>query len=517
MRNKHNNCEAGFTMIGVLIMFTIITVLGLSIMTLSLASVKTSTSERDHQSAYYIAEAGLTYQLENLKKDILNIYGLESVRTEDDFLREIETLIVENKEYKEFDNVNNVQPFAEISINVTDGTDNQFIIESTGIIGEEKRTVSNSLQVEWVEKYRAIEREPYELPPFAVFTAGSLTMDNGTINGDIATVSQEEGTISFPSGGPTHNGTIYVQNGNQNIVNNKVNKIKSEIKPLDSSYVIPELPSFPDFPSINTCPADEVITLSNGNKHEVIKDCNLYINNYIVRDSNYKLVVDKDIRFNEMLFNENYHLTLDIGDTNKSIVVNHLDLSNGHIHLEGSGKLTIYVTGKITMGSSGSTINNHGDVSKLDVYLKGSTSSENAKKITMSGSQKVFGSLYAEDADIVLEAGGGFVGNIFTGGKSFKISGGSYNQAQLFFAPNAFFDMKSGGTEFEGMIVADTYAISGGWNVNYKNLKFTEGPISPAALGMEDGAGNGGSGGTDFIETGASPTITPTPPREVNN
>lgn len=513
MDNKQNNCESGYTMIGVLIIFTIVTVLGLSIITLSFASVKTSTSERNHQSAYYIAEAGLTYQMAKLKNDILEIYERESVRTESDFLSEIEKLKEENNEYSEFAKMNNIQPFAEMSVHLLDDTNDHFMIESTGIIGEEKRTVSNSLQVEWEDKYQEIEREPYQLPPFAVFTAGSLTMDNGAINGDIGTVSHDEGTISFPSGGPSHYGSIYVQDGNQNIVHNQVSTITSEIKELDQSYIIPELPPFPDIPDTFLCMEDQTISLNDNETHDVIKDCNLYINNYIVRDSNYKLVVDQDMRFNKMFFEGDYHLTIDIGDSNKSIVVDHLNLSNGHIHLKGSGKLTIYVTGKITMGS-GSTINNHGDVSKLDVYLKGSNSPENAKKVTMSGSQKVFGSLYAEDADIELEAGGGFVGNIFTGGKSFKISDGSYNQAQLFFAPHAFFDMKSGGTKFEGMIIADTYAISGGWDVHYKNLEFTDGPISPAALGMENGGGNGGSGGTEFIETGASPTITPTPPRE---
>src|SRR5699024_10567913 len=169
----------------------------------------------------------------------------------------METVKEEKSVYNEFDKVNHVQPFAEISVNLIDGTDNQFIIESRGIIGQEHRTVSNSFHVEWEEKYREIEKEPYELPPFAVFTAGNLTMTNGTINGDIGTVSQSEGAISFPSGGPTHNGSIYVPDGDQNIVNNEVANIQSEIKSLDDSYLIPELPPFPDFPLINTCPSDK--------------------------------------------------------------------------------------------------------------------------------------------------------------------------------------------------------------------------------------------------------------------
>lgn len=511
MKNKHNYPESGFTMIGVLIIFAIITVLGFSIVTLSFASVKTSTSERNNQSAFYIAEAGLTYQMEKAKNEAITIYESDLVKKEDDFSRELETLVNESIIYDDFEKINGVQPYAEISIELISESANHFSIESTGKIGEEERTVSSSFTVDWVEKYTESEGEPYELPPFAVFTAETLKMNNGTINGDIGTVSQDKGAISFPGGGPTHNGSIFVQDGDEDIVNNRVNNIKSEIKSLDNSYLFPELPVFPVFPPGNSCPEDEEITLSNGNKHEVIKNCSLYINNYVVRDSNYKLVMDSNLKFTRMYFNQNYNLTIVVGNSDRSIVVDHLDLTNGHIKLEGNGKLTIYVTGKITMGS-GSTINNNGDVAKLDVYLKGSGPSENRKKVTLSGSQKVFGSLYAEDADISLQNGGGFFGNIFTGGNNFKISGGSYNQAQLFFAPHAFFDMESGGTKFDGMIIADSYSISGGWNVTYKELKFTDGPISPSALSI--GTEGGSGGGTSLEPTGASPTITTTPPRE---
>lgn len=506
MNNKHNHQESGFAIVGVLIIFIIITVLGLSIVTLSFASVKTSTNERDNQSAYYIAEAGLTYQMEKAKNDILVIYEDDLVQTEGEFLNKLTEIEEDDIRYEEFDKVNNVQPLAEISVNLMDGTDNQFIIESTGVIGEQERTVSSSFSVEWEDKYIESESGTYELPPFAVFTAGSLTMNNGTINGRIGTISQNEGAISFPGGGPTHNGSIYVQDGDQNIVNNKVNNIKSEIKSLDNSYLIPELPPFPDFPTDNKIPEDDSV-----GGHKVIDKGDLLITHS--KANYYVLQMEEDLKFTNIEFNSNRNLTIDVGVKDRTIVVNHLDLTNGHIKIIGDGKLTIYVTGKITM-ASGSTINNGGDVAKLDVYLQGSNTPGEPKELTLSGSQKVFGSLYAEDANIVLGAGGGFFGNIFTGGTSFKITGGSYNQAQLFFAPNAFFDMESGGTRFEGMIIADTYSISGGWNVNYKELNFTEGPISPASLGMGNGGSGGGSGGTNLEPTGASPTITTTPPRE---
>src|SRR5690554_3820952 len=114
MNNKHNHEESGFAIVGVLIIFIIITVLGLSIVTLSFASVKTSTNERDNQSAYYIAEAGLTYQIEKAKNDILVIYEDDLVQTEDEFLNKLTEVEEDDIRYEEFDKVNNVQPFAKI-------------------------------------------------------------------------------------------------------------------------------------------------------------------------------------------------------------------------------------------------------------------------------------------------------------------------------------------------------------------------------------------------------------------
>lgn len=522
MNNKHNHQESGFAMVGVLIIFIIITVLGLSIVTLSFASVKTSTNERDNQSAYYIAEAGLTYSVQEIERKILEEYDHDDVREEEQFVNKLKTLANEHPIYVEFHDdkisvVNEISiadRFAKINIifeeKIEEELAHQFIIESTGVIGEQERTVSSSFSVEWMEKYSETESGSYELPPFAVFTSGQIKIPQGRITGDIGTLNTGENGVYFANSGAVHTGKIYVPGGKESkIVKIENSNITSEIKSIDQSYVMPGLPPFLNFPSIDSCPESKVIETPNGNKYEVIKNCNLHIDNYVVRDSNYKLVMESDLKFDRMIFRENYTLTLDIGDEDKSIVVNHLDLTNGHIKLEGTGRLTIYVRDKITTGS-GSTINKDGEINNLNIFYAGTN------KFKLDGDQKIYGSIYIKNAEAYLTGSGGVYGNIFTGGSKITLSGGSNVEAQLILAPHAAVKVEAGG-DIVGAVYSKTFDNSGGATVIHSEDHISlDGPISLAALGIESGSSGGSSGGgTNVVPTGAIPDISPpTAPRE---
>lgn len=513
--------EAGYTLVGVLLVFTILAILGMSLVMLSLTSVKTSSKERDNQAVYYVAEAGLNYALNKVKigaENAANIaqdefdYLYEKNKRKDPdsqvdlediislavekFYSELNTVVSDlNDEYsfEEFENVQNVEKIeAKIAIsNPTPSVREVLLIESDGFMDDENRTVQQEIEIIWSPGYQIDggDNGYGELPPFTVFTNGDFKMGSGTINGDIGTLNKNKDGIFFGNNGGKHNGDIYVPELNSDIVKSNNSEINSPIKEIDESYSIPDLPPFPDIPEFR-CAENEEINVGN-NYHQVISNCNLNINSYIVRDSKYILDLDRNVKFNQILLTSNYTLKVDLKDRDREIVVDHLDLTNGHIELLGTGKLTIYVTDKIMTGA-GSTINAGGEVDRLNIFYQGSD------KLTFSGSQRIEGSLYAKDAHIELKAGGGFTGNIFTGGTSFKINGGSYNKAQLFFAPNAFFDMTQGGNDFEGIIIADTFEISGGWNLYYKELNYTNGPISPAALkgGVDNGSGSGGSDGS---------------------
>ncbi len=68
---------------------------------------------------------------------------------------------------------------------------------------------------------------------------------------------------------------------------------------------------------------------------------------------------------------------------------------------------------------SGSVINTGGNVDKLKIYLKGSGVPSSPKSVSLSGAQKIYGSLFAEDANISFSGGSGFQGDIITGGKKY--------------------------------------------------------------------------------------------------
>lgn len=491
--------ERGYMLVGALLIIVLLFVVGLSLTTLASFSLKNASDERNHQSVYYIAEAGLNHLANKFEKAVSDIYEDETIRSEDDFFQKLEQFHFLKETYDTFEKVKDIQPYAKLSIEKTDQK-GVYRLFSTGYIGEKTRTVSQLIKVEWNGKQAEAK---YELPPFAVFTSGKFEMNNGRIIGDIGTMNSSIGAVSFPGGGPRLEGKVYVPQGNEEIVKT-AHYIKVEVAELDASYQIPDLPPFPEFPSFE-CPKDETIASSPYNSHQVIKDCHLYINNWIVDQTNYTLALTDNLKFKEMRFTSNYTLRIDVGDKNRAIVVDHLNIQNGHIELLGTGSLTIYVTDKITLGS-GSSVNKNGDISRLNIFLKGTGSKHNRKELKIEGSQKIYGSLYAEDADIHFSGGGGFVGNIFTGGKNLIIEGGSTITTQLIFAPQADVRMAGGGN-LKGMIVANHFYNTGGATITFEEPFVLTGPISPAALNISGNQPEDGSGGSNIGGTGNMPSI----------
>lgn len=67
--------EKGYAFLLVFITIILVTVLGLSILRFSNNTLTTSAHERDDQSIYYIAEAGLNYGRENFNQNIETAYN----------------------------------------------------------------------------------------------------------------------------------------------------------------------------------------------------------------------------------------------------------------------------------------------------------------------------------------------------------------------------------------------------------------------------------------------------------
>src|SRR5690625_258016 len=141
--------------------------------TLSAASFKTSTTEKNNQSAFYIAEAGLNYQEQQLKNKIIKIYEANNVETEDDFIRELSSdVLFPDATYDDFEQEN---AYAELSVEKL--SDYQFKIYSKGYVGKESRSLSRVVEVEWQDKYQFIEENiQSEFQHFSVFSSDSFLL-----------------------------------------------------------------------------------------------------------------------------------------------------------------------------------------------------------------------------------------------------------------------------------------------------------------------------------------------------
>jgi len=233
------------------------------------------------------------------------------------------------------------------------------------------------------------------------------------------------------------------------------------------------LPSFPLYPVYSTYPN------KSWNNYDVVNNGDVRIDSW--QADNYTLDLKDNASFDDIKITSNWTLYIDVGSTNKSIVVNNLNIENGHIKLKGTGKLTIYVKGNITMGA-GSTINEMGNINtnelinKLTVYVDKSSNPSKPKEIKLAGAQKIYGSLFAIDANIDIAGGGGFQGHIFTGGSTVSISGGGSVNPSYIYAPNADIKLSGGGT-VKGTIVGKTLDASGGTSVTYQYIDLTKIPF----------------------------------------
>jgi hypothetical protein len=470
--------ENGIALVVVLMVLVVTSIMGVTLLELSSNSIKKSSVESNYQSTYYIAESGTTYMMNDLSSNIMNIYNQSNDGIT--FFNNVETMFNSktNFTYSDFEQNSGQQPSAVIKIakinntNANSAVTRDYNITSVGKINNSSRTVTRTFHLTW--KAKSSINIPTDT---SVFVKTFISLDGGaSVSGGIGTNSSLNNQIILDGGASIlGNGNIYVgpnagpnliSKPNYMVINNPIIKMPG-IKTFN-------IPAFPGIPTSYPTPSNLQLTDSKGkNSYYVINNGALNIDNYLC--DNFTLSMNQDLSFTDININSNYTLNINVGNSNRSMVVNNLSLPNGNIVIQGNGTLTIYVKGNITMGS-GSVINTGGNVDKLKIYLKGSGDPSNPKNIALSGSQDIYGSLFAEDANISFSGGSGFQGHIITGGKKITISGGAYANTQLFYAPSADFTISGGGT-IKGSIIANSLTATGGSDIIYQALNINNLPF----------------------------------------
>ena len=345
----------------------------------------------------------------------------------------------------------------------------------------------------------------------AIYSRKQLDIyDGARIEGDIAGLSN----INFHNDGYI-DGKVYIHPNATPAVVTHPSWYSPAVENLTEVFDYPDFP-FPDYPkyptglatiqqTLNVSGNGEVkqitgsvyyyngIHVSGGSLQIVRGDQNMKIRTKYLKVSNERNIADissgkgsLEIYVDDYLeLSSNSTISFNLGDGDIIIRAKRLLLPQGHILVKhsGKGKLYIYVDDVLQIDGD-SSINatqkygSLGDPMKAFLYYAGTvdhygnniTDGNNYNNFLLFPNNiKIAATIYIKTAQVHVANGTGIVGNIITGGKKIKFSGGTNTDVKMVYAPNAHVEL-SGGAGIKGIIVCDSFRMEGGTTVEYKPL-----------------------------------------------
>lgn len=488
---KYFQNEKGGMLVYTLLVFLIFTILGVSLMAYTYSDVKLSQVDHKQQGAFYIAEAGANQAFHSIKEEIYLKH--EAAPNKEIFFSTLQAYLDTNwssETIDDFEEQFGANPRAQVKIEQTGADPYTFQIQSTGKIDGQERIVTKSFTV----NYRKGGSSFLDLPDgvAGIFRNSAKFEGSASIDKDMFLLTDKPSSIEFQGDGKVK-GTVFVpENAVDHILDpGSGHWIHTDISPLPRGYdqqwfdeqLTSIIHSFPEsFPSYSY-PDNREVT-KDGNKHMVINNGNLNINDY--RVSNFTWQVTNNTALRKINIDNDYKLNINTQGRDIDLVVDELVMPQGHFNIVGGGKINLYVKNKIELGG-GSKINDSGSTEQLSIYYAGT------EKINLAGGQNLNANIFAKSADVELTAGGNFKGYIISGGGSVVLDGGNFSEA-LIIAPLAQVEVKAGAT-VNGVVIGKTLYANGGININYKKFDTSLLPFEPIE----------GDGGGDIIES--EPTI----------
>lgn len=466
----------------------VLSILGVAIATATFANIQLTATDRDYQSTYYIAEAGVNQAYAEVKDMIVTAY--ENEASQDHFYSAIETAFdeVDGSLYTNFESNFDEQPEAAINIErLDDENPRNYQITSEGKIGQRNRTVAKEFSVNWTPKDNGGGIIPPLPEGVGAIVKNNVTLsDSGSIDGDLYLDSKQENSFTM-SGGTRVTGDLYLPEAD---LLEKIYSGPEQLKPSvrDMGFVFDwkKLEQFFDhFPTAPSFEIHDDVTIkhTDGNKKEVIKNGNIYIDNYI--SNKYELILDQNYHFNEGKFGQNNTLKINIGNQNRVLVFDHLNLTNGHIEIIGSGNLTIFIKEELTFAAYPS-FNRARDIDQLTLYYEG------ANDVNFT-TVDINANIFVKNADVTFGGGGGRSGLLVSGGKKVSVANGA-TMDSIVVAPYA--NIHLSGNETRGVIIGEELEITGGTILKYKEVDTSKFPFDFITVPNEptepgNGAGDG--------------------------
>ncbi len=437
----------GHALLLTILTIVLISVMGLSLLTITANSKKTTVNERFDQSTYYIAEAGINLEKAKLTELIekindqttqhLNSLDFESQQVFDFdayFNRSLcspnptsNTCINNAHTYNHFQKQFSEQPIAKTV--VTGGCSSgstascTFDIRSEGYFENspsKKRVLTQKLNIA-LNKPTIIGGGTPGTPEANPSTP-TLPFDNVTVF--------TTGPI-HAGGNATILGAIGTTSGRENITLGK-NMNEGQIQNVDQFKDIDLNQYLPPFPKDNSTTAQAVDSIPNPLTEDI------YLKNLDLG---------------------NKDLTINLNGNDVTLYVDSLESKNhANLIVQGTGKLNIFI--KNTFDFNGE-INPNGVVSNVNIFYNGTTDVALA-----NAHSKIFGSMYIKNAGF--SSNGALIyGNIYSAGaQTLNITGNSSTTAQYIIAPNAKVEPGGGGV-IKGAIIAKELGGNGNYTIEY--------------------------------------------------
>jgi len=431
------------------------------------SNVDNSLLEREFQSAFYVAEAGVNYHTEVIKnKNIKEAFN--STSNANEFFTHLENHTDTTYGTEIFQPQSGYDPVAEVSLqrlNMSETNPRTYALVSIGITENTKRTVVKEIIVKWnagfdtsglhtlyakesmyikgkvdgtigvsyslPEEYNLPENPP---PP-------PIKFDWGAKCGNYFVPDDEEVNVSMPD--------YFDEEDNIGVRQKIANNIEYKI------------PDFPEFPDVYVDKGE--VVLKNAELHQTLN------------------LTDSVTYLSKIEIGNSSRLTIDLNGEDRTLIVDDLIFSQGAIFLKNKGSLNLYVKNHMTFG--GSTVLNHADppenyetmsfnyiknsakavpkekmydsASALTIYIKGTN------KLVMDQDISVCGSIYCETADVDLGGSSLMGGSLVTGGAEVVADGGSDIYSTMIYAPLAHVKIE-GSAKINGPVISNTLEHNGG-------------------------------------------------------
>lgn len=379
---KYVKSNDGYALVIALLVITVVTVLGLGILTTTSSSKKLSEEESKDQTAYYIAEAGLNQKKEELK-DAKVVYDdfVKSVKdqklTKEQFVSKLRTF-AEGRLSEQLKPVEygtdlfqrkNAKANVKTVMNVSE-TELKFTITSTGIIKSNDSTNEKKRTVQSVDSYKlAITEKPAEeefgTSKYVVHALGDFKFGGGSIIGKLGFLQNNQGKPAhFPYSEKSW-GNYF---GTKKTSYNQNDALSKGIANGDLVFNDSELPKIPDFPKEKFISLDTITQPPNVTNIQqgLPKERPL-------PSGSYRVTV-----------NDLYNTSIDIGNNKVYFYFDQATFDYRLITIKGTGELTIIAENfNKSSGSFDFTQNNVSIYSKNNFIMSGGSKILNAKNLSI--------------------------------------------------------------------------------------------------------------------------------------